>query len=216
MEYKTSSTRHTPNTSPKREYSARSSKFCSTVPISPHTSSAISPIQYRPTPVGPTYIIFLTHPLCHFPPLQPLSPSFPPTSATSAHPIRPSPPHRSATTSPPPITTSRVLWRAGAGQLRGDLLSRAPTSGAGEWRRVARSRGIWRRRVQQVSHPSFLPNLARSLEQGRSSVARPLLFLRRRPFLPPQIRACSILPATRQGGSLSLPVAAIWGAAGTV
>jgi hypothetical protein len=44
---KTGSTRHTPNASPKREYSAKSARFSSSVPVFPHPSSPMSHTPYQ-------------------------------------------------------------------------------------------------------------------------------------------------------------------------
>jgi hypothetical protein len=95
------STRRTPNASPKMEYSVQSSKFCSTVPISPHPSSLISPTPYQPTPAGPT-----CHPL-FLPPLPSLSLllRLPAASSPTAWFLAPSarlpPPHRRRAVLPP-------------------------------------------------------------------------------------------------------------------
>jgi hypothetical protein len=43
----TGSTRHTPNASPKREYSAQSARFSSSVPVFPHPSSPVSHTPYQ-------------------------------------------------------------------------------------------------------------------------------------------------------------------------
>jgi hypothetical protein len=43
----TGSTRHTPNASPKREYSAQSARFSSSVPVFPHPSFPMSHTPYQ-------------------------------------------------------------------------------------------------------------------------------------------------------------------------
>jgi hypothetical protein len=56
-------TGHTPKSSPKSEYSVQSARFSSTVSISPHPSSPISPTPYQPTTAGPTRHTLLFSPL---------------------------------------------------------------------------------------------------------------------------------------------------------
>jgi hypothetical protein len=134
--FETGSTRHTPNASPKTEYSVQSSKFCSTASISPHPSSPIPYTPYQQTPVGPAYQICLTPPSHRFPSYG-LTPSLSPFLFPPALLLPPTPPATSPPAAPRRPSTVRAQIRpapcprrASAAELRArrhNLHARGPT-----------------------------------------------------------------------------------------
>jgi hypothetical protein len=107
--YKTGSTRRTPNSSPKREYTVQSARFFSTAPFSLHPSSPKSRTPYQPTSADPTrQTPFLPPPTLPIPSLSILTP--PPTR----RPTPPLLPWRRQLPVPPPASLPSPTGDGGA------------------------------------------------------------------------------------------------------